>query len=142
MNLDSYSHGIGQSLYHVVLVPKYRKHVFYNQEVKKCCENLFRAIARKFSYRLISLKVQPDHLHMFIGLRPDQTISEMVQRFKGISARHMFQVFPDLEQKMWGRNLWSRGKFYRSVGCVTTKTIERYIQESQGTKFQSEVGQF
>ena len=52
----------------------------------------------------------------------------------------MFKLHPELKKRYWGGNLWSSGKFFRSVGNVTADTIKHYIKESQGkpkAEFQS-----
>jgi len=36
-----------------------------------------------------------------------------------------------LKKYYWGGSLWSKGKFFRSVGNVTADTIKHYIRESQ-----------
>ncbi|HWQ19671.1 MAG TPA: transposase, partial [Methanotrichaceae archaeon] len=41
-------------------------------------------------------------------------------------------LHPELKKRYWGGNLWSSGKFFRSVGNVTADTIKHYIEESQG----------
>ncbi|MFQ6128849.1 MAG: transposase, partial [Thermoplasmata archaeon] len=43
-----------------------------------------------------------------------------------------FRVFPELRAMFWRGHLWSRGKFFRSVGSVTADVIEHYILESRG----------
>jgi REP element-mobilizing transposase RayT len=42
---------------------------------------------------------------------------------------------------LWGGHLWSRGKFFRSVGAVTTEKVEYYIKESQTGGVFSKTGQ-
>ncbi|KUG17970.1 mobile element protein [hydrocarbon metagenome] len=44
----------------------------------------------------------------------------------------MFRLHPELKKRYWGGNLWSGGKFFRSVGNVTADTTKHYIKESQG----------
>ena len=36
-----------------------------------------------------------------------------------------------MKKQLWGGHLWTRGKFFRSVGEVTSDKIEFYIKESQ-----------
>jgi len=75
----------------------------------------------------------PDHIHLFVGFKPSFSVSEVEQRFKGISARRLFEMFPQLRKRLWKGHLWSRGKFVRSVGNVTADTIKHYIAKSQGS---------
>jgi len=131
MNLNSFSHCYGQLNYHVVLVTKYRKRVFISDYMKSVLEVVFRDIAKSKGYVLHEIKVLEEHVHIFISVRPKHSVSEMFRNLKGISARIMFQLFPEIKEKLWGGHLWSRGKFVRSAGAVTAETIERYIRESQ-----------
>ena len=132
MNLENYSHGFGQLTYHVVFTPKYRRPIFNDAFVKKACEALFRQIAEKYGFEIIELRILPDHVHMFVAVKPNDQISRVVQLFKGISARRLFQRFPELAVKVSRKHIWSAGKFYRSVGNVTADTIKHYIACSQG----------
>ncbi len=51
---------------------------------------------------------------------------------EGKTAYHLFRVFPELRAMFMKGHLWSRGKFFRSVGAVTDEVIEHYILESRG----------
>ena len=132
MKLNNYSHSFGQLTYHVVFVPKYRRPIFNEPFVKKACEMLFRQIAEKYCFEIIELQIMPDHVHLFVAVNPSDSISRVVQLFKGISARRLFQRFPELAVKVSRKHIWSAGKFYRSVGNVTADTIRHYIACSQG----------
>ena len=132
MKLEHYSHGFGQLTYHVVFVPKYRRPIFNEPFVKKACEMLFRQIAKDYSFVIHELQVMSDHVHLFVGVNPDVSISRVVQLFKGISARRLFQRFPELSLKVSRDHIWSAGKFYRSVGNVTADTVQHYIACSHG----------
>jgi putative transposase len=132
MDLNNFSHGFGQLTYHVVFVPKFRRPIFNDAFVKKACEMLFYKIAGQYGYTIHELQIMPDHVHLFVGMKPDDSVSKAVQRFKGISARRLFQRFPELSIQLWRGHIWSAGKFYRSVGNVTIDTIRHYIAQSQG----------
>ena len=45
MGLASFSHGYGQCVFHIVLVPKYRHCIFVDSGVKGCCEQALRVTA-------------------------------------------------------------------------------------------------
>ena len=132
MKLEHYSHGFGQLTYHVVFVPKFRRPIFNEPFVKKACEMLFRQIAETYKFVIHELQIMSDHVHLFVGIKPDDNISKVVQLFKGISARRLFQRFPELSLKVSRKHIWSAGKFYRSVGNVTADTVKHYIKCSHG----------
>ena len=64
--------------------------------------DLLRQIAMEHELEIISGKVARDHVHLFIGYRPTQQISQVVQWLKGISSRMLFQEFPHLRKQSWG----------------------------------------
>jgi len=82
-------------------------------------------------YKLHAMEVVDDHVHLFVEFHPSNSLSEVVQYLKGGSSYRLFKLHPELKKRYWGGSLWSRGKFYRSVGNVTADTIKHYIKESQ-----------
>jgi putative transposase len=92
---------------------------------------VFQDIAAQYGYRILALEIMEDHVHLFLEMHPTHSLSRTFQLFKGISARKLFWRFPSLKKKLWGGHLWSRGKFFRSVGEVTTEKVEFYIKETQ-----------
>ncbi len=131
MSLRSFSHGYGESNYHIVLVPKYRRKIFKDIHVARGCRLVFYEIADQYGYKIPALEILEDHVHLFLEMHPTHSPSETFRLFKGISARKLFWRFPSLKKKLWGGHLWSRGKFFRSVGEVTSEKVEFYIKESQ-----------
>ena len=131
MDLNSFSHGYGQITYHIVLVPKYRYKIFNNEQIKKDCELILNKICIEQHYKLHAIEVVEDHVHLFVEIHPSNSLSEVVQYLKGGSSYRLFKLHPELKKRYWNGNLWSGGKFYRSVGNVTADTIKHYIKESQ-----------
>ena len=141
MSLRSFSHAYGESNYHIVLVPKYRRDIFIDTHVVRICKMVFQDIADQYGYHILALEIMKDHVHLFLEIHPTHSLSKTFQLFKGISARKLFWRFPSLKKKLWGGHLWSRGKFFRSVGSVTSERVEYYIKESQTGGLFSKTGQ-
>lgn len=80
---------------------------------------------------MYALEVGSDHVHLFVGVHLDCSVSELIRLFKCNSARRLFLEHPELKRVLWGGHLWSRGKFYRSIGQVNAETIKRYIEQSK-----------
>ena len=116
---------------HLVWVPKYRKKVL-SGAVAVRVRDLLRQIAMEHELEIISGKVAGDHIHVFIGYRPTQQISQMVQWLKGISSRMLLQEFPHLRKQFWGRHVWARGYLAVSSGRITDEMVQQYIQEQEG----------
>ena len=111
---------------HIVLIPYKRKKIFERDDIRFCAENILKAISKRYKFEIIEMKVMDDHVHLFVSIKSNQAISTIVQCLKGISSKHLREMFPEL--KGYGNKLWSAGKFFRSVGSVTSDTVEYYIK--------------
>ena len=132
MELQAFQHGYGQNAYHLVFVPKCRYKYFRFPGIKRLCEQSFLEIASKYNFKIYSLEIQPDHVHLFVDFKPNYSVSKVVQLFKGISSHKILHKFPFLRKSYLRKgHFWSAGKFYRSVGNVTADTIKHYIEQSQ-----------
>jgi putative transposase len=71
-----------------------------------------------------------DHVHMFVEIPPSMCVSRAFQLLKGVSARIIKRNFYAYKRL---KSVWSKGKFFRSIGNVTKDVIENYIKYSQGS---------
>ena len=112
---------------HLVWLPKYRKPVLTG-EVAVRVRDLIRQIAAEHELEIISGKVARDHVHVFVGYRPNQDVSQIMQWLKGISSR----VLLHLRKRFWGRHFWARGYLAVSSGNITDEMVKEYIEEQEG----------
>ena len=47
---------------------------------------------------------------------------------KGRSSRKLFEEFPTLKKRYWGRHFWARGYFCTTLGQLTEGMIEEYLE--------------
>ena len=94
--------------------------------------DLIRQIAAEHELEFISGKVARDHVHAFLGYRPTQDVSQIMQWLKGISSRVLLQEFPHLRKRFWGRHFWARGYLAVSSGNITDEMVKEYIEEQEG----------
>lgn len=116
---------------HLVWIPKYRKKVLTG-EVAVRTRDLLRQVAMEHELDVLSGKVAIDHVHMFLGYRPTQNISKIVQWLKGISSRLLLQEFRHLKRQFWGRHFWAREYLAVSSENITDEIIQNYIEEQEG----------
>ena len=130
MTEDSYSHGVGKCQYHVVLVPYKRFKMFGRADIRMQLRRIFFTIAERHKFQVKSLEIMEEHVHLFISIRPSQSISDVMRYLKGGSSFELRKLFPELEGYHRCR-LWSRGKYFRAIGEVNEETIKHYIESSQ-----------
>ena len=122
-------HSVGQNAFHFVWKPKYSSKFLKYSDTKKICEGAIILISYQYKCKIYELQVMSDHIHLFVELPPTISVSQALQLFKGISSRILRRKFKFLTKTPM---IWSKGKFFRSVGNVSFETIQRYISESQG----------
>jgi putative transposase len=114
-------------MYHIVWLPKYRKRIL-NGEIAKRIKELLEECCEIYRWKIDELSIQPDHIHMLVQLRPDISVSKVVQIFKGKSSRIIRKEFPSLKEFYWGDSFWADGFFVETVGRVNLDTIKEYIK--------------
>ncbi len=124
------SHSVYDIKYHIVWITKYRKQVLHGVIAERARE-LIREICRAHDVEIIKGHVSKDHVHLFVSVPPDISVSKLVQRIKGKSAYKLLQEFKGLNRQFWGRHMWARGYFVASSGNITDEMIMQYI-ENQG----------
>ena len=72
-----------------------------------------------------------DHIHLFVSIPPQLTISRLVQKLKGKTSYKVLQEFSHLRKVFWGRHVWARGYFCCSSGNVTDEVIAGYIEDQK-----------
>lgn len=115
--------------YHIVWIPKYRKRILQGKIAKRI-EELLRECAEVNRWYIDSLNIQHDHVHMLVQLRPDMSVSKVVQMFKGKSSYMIRKEFPELEEFYWGKaeSFWCDGFFVETVGQLNEENIREYIR--------------
>ena len=121
-------HTVFDLKYHLVWTTKYKKPVLTGR-IGNRVRDLIREICATLSVQIIRGHVSKEHIHIFISMPPQISISKMAQYLKGKTSRKLLQENPELNKKLWGRHLWSRGYFATTSGAITDETIIKYIEE-------------
>ncbi|WP_049998641.1 IS200/IS605 family transposase [Halococcus sediminicola] len=113
--------------YHFIWCPKYRKAVL-TDDVHDRLEALIHDKADELGVDIISLSIQPDHVHLFIEGDPTLAPNKIIQQVKGYSSR----VLRDEFGSMGLPSMWTRSYFVSSAGAVSDEIIEEYIEAQTG----------
>jgi len=130
VNVVSGNRSVGLNQFHFEWCPKYRHDVLSSGIQKFVEESLIRT-AKLYGIMVHSLHVGADHVHLFVSLPFDMSVSYAFQLLKGRSAYELFKAFPALRQIFRKGHLWSPGKFCRSISNVKAETIRNYIEKHQ-----------
>ena len=121
------SHSLFDLKIHVVWITKYRK-PFLHGEVGHTLRDIIRRVCEEQEIEILAGNVRLDHVHLLLSFRPNQSISKIMQKLKGVSSRRLLQSSKRLQKEYWGRHLWARGYFAVTTGNVTDQIIAEYIK--------------
>ena len=129
----TYGRGYVYSLqYHIVWCTKYRRQVLVDG-ADTDCRILLRSIAEEYRFEILAMEVMPDHIHLLVNVSPQFCIPDMIRIMKGVTARKLFLLHPQMKKKLWGGHLWNPSYCVVTVSERSREMVERYI-ESQKEK--------
>jgi putative transposase len=92
-------------------------------------------IVQNNGHKLIAINGMSDHLHVFIGMKPSQSLSDLMQDIKGDSSKWI-----NSKQFVKGRFSWQEGFGAFSYSSLQIDNIVNYIltQEEHHRKYSFE----
>lgn len=129
----AYGRGYVYSLqYHIVWCTKYRKGVLTGKAERRCRE-ILQDIAEEYHFRIETMEIMPDHIHMLVDCRPQFYIPDMVKIMKGNTARKLFLEQPEIKKELWAGHLWNPSYCVVTVSDRSFEQVKRYI-DTQKTR--------
>lgn len=77
-------------------------------------------------HKLLQIGGMPDHVHILFGMRPTQSLSDLMQDIKGNSS-----LFINQKHFVMGKFSWQEGYGAFSYGKSQIDTIVKYIQQQE-----------
>ena len=128
------SHNVSVLLYHYVCPAKYRRVIFDNK-VDEILINTCKEIAKRYDINVVEIGTDGDHVHFLIQSVPVMAPTEIAKKIKRITAREIYRLCPEVNEKLWGGHIWSSGYFVSTVGKnANEKQIENYVR-NQGKSY-------
>jgi len=121
------SHTVYKVEYHFVWATKYRYSVLTG-DVGLRLRDLVRQVCERFEIRVIRGVVSKDHVHLLVSAPPQLSPAEIMRRIKGWTAKKLFEEYPLLKRRYWGRHFWARGYFCVTAGELTKEMIKEYLE--------------
>jgi putative transposase len=125
-NLCKSTHSVHQLHVHVVWSTKYRSAVLRG-DIQLRCRDLIRQCCDSLDIRILKGVVSKDHVHLHLSYPPKLSVSDIIKRIKGRSARLLLDEFSELKKRYWGQHLWGIGYGAWSTGNITDEMIEQYL---------------
>lgn len=115
--------------FHLIWCPKYRRPVLTDL-IGQRLKELLKEKAEQEGWDIAEMEVMPDHVHIFIKVKPSDAPITVASRLKGYTSFKLRSEFPELKKKL--PTLWTRSFFVESIGCISEETIKKYIINQKG----------
>ena len=103
--------------YHVVFIPKRRKHL----------GEILRELAEQKECKILEGHLMSDHVHICISIPPKHSVSHVVGYIKGKSAISIARRFAGKTKNFTGENFWARGYFVTTIG-LDEEMVRAYVR--------------
>jgi REP element-mobilizing transposase RayT len=95
-----------------------------------------KEIELRYDIYFVEIGVDRDHVHFLIQSIPTETVKDIVQSVKSLTAREIFRRHKEVKKELWGGKLWTSGYYANTVGQYgNEEAIKRYV-ETQGMEYQ------
>ena len=125
----SQAHVKWECKYHIVILPKYRKKVFYGK-IRRRIGEILRDLCRYKGLELEEGKAMPDHIHMLLSVPPKYSVAMTIGYLKSKSAIRIHRQLLKTKGTLFGRSFWARGYCVSTVG-LDEHQIRQYIKEQE-----------
>ena len=109
----------------IVFVVQGRQNLIKNEH-KEELHKYITGVIKKKNQKLIAINCMPDHTHIFIGLKPNIALSDLVRDIKNNSSTF-------INKKKWipGKFKWQRGFGAFSYSQSQIDAVVKYIQNQE-----------
>ena len=108
-----------------IFAVKYREGLI-NSAWKDQLYKYITGIVQNHKHKLLSINGMPDHVHLLIGMRPTQSVSELMQQVKGDSSKWINE-----KKYVKGKFEWQEGYGAFSYGKSQVPNVISYIQNQE-----------
>ena len=129
------SHNKSLLLYHLVCPVKYRRDVLM-EETTRTLKTICLGIALRHEVHFVEIGTDEDHVHFLIQSIPMCSPQRIAQTVKSITAREMFKAHPEVKQKLWGGEFWTKGYYINTVGQHANEAAIAHYVKNQGRQYQ------
>lgn len=122
-------------MYHLVCVVKYRKDVL-TEPVTNTIVNVCLDIQEKYGIHFIEIGTDVNYIHYLLQSPPKYSPTQLVTMIKSLTARMVFEMNPEVKNKLWGGEFWSDGYWMVTVSQnVSEKSIKEYVRNQGNGKY-------
>ena len=103
--MERWWHSSYDCIYHIVLVPKYRKQNLYTLHCKKVWK-ILRILSERLWCEILEWNLQKDHLHIVLRIPPKFCVAKVIWQLKWKTA---IILHFEIKRKPWRKRVFGQG---------------------------------
>ncbi|MCS7272888.1 MAG: IS200/IS605 family transposase [Fimbriimonadales bacterium] len=104
------------------------KKPLFDPEVTALFTQVLPEVCQSYGYELIAYRLMPNQVHLIVGFKPTDAITDVVSDIKRSTAHRLFEGIPRLEVEIGKRNFWAEGYFAETLGHTQIEPLLRAWQ--------------
>jgi len=122
-------------MYHLIIVVKYRKHIFNNNIIINDIKEKIRQISIDFNVKIIEQEIDKDHIHILLETEPTLNLTKYINILKGHSSRYLRKKYlNEIKNKLYGDSFWSDSYYIATCGNVNLTKLKKYLDDQEKTQ--------
>ena len=122
-------------MYHLVFPLNYRKSVI-NEQIAQGLKEICFAISERYEVHFIEIGYESNHVHFLVQSVPNYSVSKRVRMLKSITAKELFNRYPEIKAKLWGGKYWTSDFYANTVGQYFNESVIKEYVKNQGMQKQ------
>lgn len=99
-------------------------------KLKDRCQQLLEAKCKEKGWNILTLAIQPDHIHLCVRVWPSGSAAEVIKELKRYTSFILRKEFEPILKKL--PSLWTRSYFLSTAGALSVQAIQEYIKTQKG----------
>lgn len=128
-NLAKNGNAVFSLRYHLIIVVKYRKQIFVNENIVNDLKSIIVELSNNHGVQILSQECGSDHIHLLFEAKPTTDITKFINVLKGNTSRKLrANHSQSIQQILYGDALWSPSYYLATAGNVSLESLMNYIQ--------------
>lgn len=121
-------HHVHQIVYHLIWCPRRRKPVVVSKLAERCRQFIEQKCQER-NWQILTLAIQPDHLHWFVRGFLSTRAADVVKECKGVTSFSLRKEFSELLKLP---SPWTRSTVASMADNISQETIQKSIDAQKG----------
>ena len=113
-----------------IIWTKWKQHsVVFSVNVEQTLKEICIEISNRYEIIFIEIGADLDHVHFLIQSVPMESPTKIIRTVKSITAKEIFKRHPEVKQKLWGGEFWSKDYYVNTVRKYGDEnTIQNHVK--------------